>query len=98
MNQLDWNIFRHKYHDFGAMPFPISSVAIAGTFLLINPYLRRRMIARMSSLCGNSTMGGMIDLTTAYDGSLLKYYCMSCGTQHKQAVCPESEPKIKRIG
>jgi hypothetical protein len=29
---------------------------------------------------------------------LLKYYCMSCGTQHKQATCPKCGSKMKRIG
>jgi uncharacterized membrane protein len=32
------------------VPFPISLVVIVGTFLLLNFYLRRRMMARMGSL------------------------------------------------
>jgi hypothetical protein len=32
------------------IPFPISLVVIVGTFLLLNFYLRRRMMARMGSL------------------------------------------------
>ena len=68
------------------VPFPISLVVIVGTFLLLNFYLRRRMMARMGSLNGTSIMGGMFSPTTSYGSSALKYYCMSCGTQHKQCV------------
>jgi hypothetical protein len=34
------------------IPFPISIVAIIGTFLLLNFYLRRRIIARMGGMMG----------------------------------------------
>ncbi len=30
--------------------------------------------------------------------SKLKYYCMSCEAQHKQAECPKCGSKMKRIG
>ena len=78
------------------IPFPISLVAVVGTFLLLNFYLRRRMIARMGSVKG-TIMGGMFSPTSA-DGGSLKYYCMSCGMQHKQAACPVCGSKMKRIG
>jgi hypothetical protein len=72
------------------IPFPISIVAIIGTFLLLNFYLRRRMIARMGG------MTGMFSPTSTY-GSM-KYYCMSCGTQHKKIACPKCGSRMKRIG
>lgn len=78
------------------IPFPISLVAVVGTFLLLNFYLRRRMIARMGSVKG-TIMGGMFSPTST-DGGSLKYYCMSCGMQHKQAACPTCGSKMKRIG
>ena len=76
------------------VPFPISLVVIVGTFLLLNFYLRRRMMARM----GTSIMGGMFSPTTSYGSSAVKYYCMSCGTQHKQIACPKCGSKMRRIG
>jgi hypothetical protein len=79
-------------------PFPISLVVIVGTFLLLNFYLRRRMMTRMGSLNATSTMGGMFSPTAAYGSSPLKYYCMSCGTQHKQVACPKCGSKMRRIG
>ncbi|HYA83645.1 MAG TPA: hypothetical protein VEH06_09390 [Candidatus Bathyarchaeia archaeon] len=80
------------------VPFPISLVVIVGTFLLLNFYLRRRMMARMGSLNGTSIMGGMFSPTTSYGSSALKYYCMSCGTQHKQIACPKCGSKMRSIG
>jgi hypothetical protein len=78
------------------IPFPISIVVIIGTFLLLNFYLRRRMIARMGGI-NNSMMGaGMFSPTSTYGP--MKYYCMSCGTQHKQIACPKCGSKMKRIG
>lgn len=74
------------------IPFPISIVAIIGTFLLLNFYLRRRMMARMGSI--NNSM--MFSPTSTY--GLMKYYCMSCGTQHKQIACPKCGSKMRRIG
>ncbi|HYV52009.1 MAG TPA: hypothetical protein VE971_01835 [Candidatus Eisenbacteria bacterium] len=79
------------------VPFPISLVVIVGTFLLLNIYLRRRMMARMGSLNATSIMGGMFSPTAAYGSSTLKCYCISCGTQHKQVACPECGSKMRRI-
>jgi len=78
------------------IPFPISLVVIVGTFLLLNFYLRRRMIARMGSVQG-TIMGGMFGPTST-DGGSLKYFRMSCGMYHKQAACPKCGSKMKRIG
>ncbi|HET7149409.1 MAG TPA: hypothetical protein VFI73_13040 [Candidatus Nitrosopolaris sp.] len=78
------------------IPFPISLVAIAGTFLLLNFYLKRRMITRTGSVKG-TIMGGMFSPTST-DGGALKYYCMSCGIQHKQTECPLCGSKMKRMG
>ena len=80
------------------IPFPISLVVIVGAFLLLNVYLRRRMMARMGSLNATSIMGGMFSPTAAYNSSPMKYYCMSCGTQHKQVACPKCGSKMRRIG
>ncbi|MGB8933660.1 MAG: hypothetical protein WCC17_00975 [Candidatus Nitrosopolaris sp.] len=79
------------------VPFPVSLVVIVGTFLLLNFYLRR-MMARMGSLNATNVRGGMFSQTAAYGSSPLKYYCMSCGTQHKQVACPKCGSKMRRIG
>jgi rubrerythrin len=33
-----------------------------------------------------------------YGDNSLKYYCMSCGTQHKQVECPKCGSKMKKVG
>jgi rRNA maturation endonuclease Nob1 len=73
------------------LPFPISLAAIFGVFILLNLYMRRIMMRKTGSMTG-SVFG------SSDNSSLLKYYCMSCGTQHKQAACPKCGSKMKRVG
>ena len=83
------------------VPFPISLIAIIGVFSLLNLlYMRRRMVKRM----GMGMRGGISGSTSSSSssssmfGDTLKYYCMSCGTEHKQASCPKCCSKMKRVG
>ena len=76
------------------LPFPLSIVAIIGIFILLNLYMRKKMAARMGIGRGAGIFGSM---SSASDSSL-KYYCMSCGRQHKEASCPECGSKMKRVG
>lgn len=75
------------------LPFPISLAVIFGVFILLNMYMRRIMIKRMNAIGGS--MSTMLNDSNA---SLLKYYCMVCGTQHKEAACPKCGSKMKRVG
>jgi hypothetical protein len=72
------------------LPFPISLVVIIGVFILLNFYMRRRSMRRMG-IAGAGT-GGM------FGDNSLNYYCMSCGTKHKEAACPNCGSKMKRVG
>jgi hypothetical protein len=69
------------------IPFPISLVIIIAVFIMLNLYMRKRMMQRMGM--GSSMLGG---------DTSLKYYCMSCGTQHNQATCPKCGSKMRRVG
>jgi hypothetical protein len=80
------------------LPFPISLVVIIGIYLLLNFYLNRRAIAKMRDN-GVETFGSissMFGSMSGMTGSSLKYYCISCGTQHKQVSCPSCGSKIKK--
>jgi len=77
------------------LPFPISLLAIIGIFILLNYYMRKRMMRRMGMGGG---MFGSMSPSSMFGDSSLKYYCMSCGTQHKQAACPKCGSKMKRVG
>ena len=78
------------------VPFPISLVVIIGVFILLNFYMRKRMMKRMGM--GGVGIFGSMSPSSMFGDNSLKYYCMSCGTQHKQAVCPKCGSKMKRVG
>jgi hypothetical protein len=78
------------------LPFPLSLAAIFGVFILLNIYMRRVMIKRIGSMGGATMFGSMFG--ASQNSSSLKYYCMSCGTEHRQIECPKCGSKMKRIG
>jgi len=45
---------------------------------------------------GIGRAGGMSG--SMFGDNSLKYYCMSCGTKHKEAACPKCGSKMKRVG
>src|SRR5919198_5347277 len=71
------------------VPFPISLVAIIGVFILLNFYMRKRMMRKMGMGGGGLGMFGSISSSSMFGDNSLKYYCMSCGTNHKEASCPK---------
>ncbi|MGA7898178.1 MAG: hypothetical protein WA395_12075 [Nitrososphaeraceae archaeon] len=77
------------------LPFPISLVTIIGVFIVLNLYMRRRVMQRMG-MEGYGKLG-IVDSEVAQNSSL-KYYCMSCGTQHKDIECPKCGSKMKKVG
>jgi hypothetical protein len=75
------------------LPFPISLVVIIGVFILLNFYMRRRMMRRMGIGGGAGGMFG--SMSSMFGDKSLNYYCMSCGTKHKEAACPRCGWKMK---
>jgi hypothetical protein len=78
------------------IPFPISLVIIMGAFILLNLYMRNRMMRRMGM--GSGMLFGLMSSSSMSGGNSIRYYCMSCGMQHKQADCPNCGSKMKRVG
>jgi hypothetical protein len=76
------------------LPFPISLVTIIGVFILLSFYMRKRMMSRMG--IGGAGAGAMFG--SIFGDNSLKYYCMGCGTKHKEAACPNCGSKTKRVG
>jgi hypothetical protein len=76
------------------VPFPFSLVAIIGIFILLNFYMRKRMMRRMG--IGGAGMFG--SMSSMFGDNSLNYYCMSCGTKHREAACPKCGSKMKRVG
>ena len=77
------------------VPFPISLVTIIGVFILLNFYMRKRMMSRMGRGGGGGMFGSM---SSMFGDSSLKYYCISCRTKHREAPCPKCGSKMKRVG
>ena len=69
-----------------AVPFPFSLVAVIGVVLFLSYYIRKRQLGRMGLSGSFSKFGGR--------GGYNSYYCMNCGTKHKQAACPKCGSKI----
>ena len=80
------------------VPFPMSLAVIVGVFILFNFYMRNRTMRKM----GMGTRGGGIfnsmSSSMAGGNGSLKYYCISCGTQHKELACPNCGSRMKKVG
>jgi hypothetical protein len=79
------------------LPFPYDLASVLGLFILIN-FLRGRDILKRYG-----GTGGIRDLFSSLSSANsqsrpLKYYCMSCGKEHKEIACPNCGSKMKRIG
>ena len=47
---------------------------------------------------GMGGMFGSMSSSSMFGDNSLNYYCMSCGTKHRQAACPKCGSKMKRVG
>ena len=81
------------------LPFPASLLVALGAFVLLNFIRTRRMLKRAGvdikglfrSLSSSASMNGG-------QYTPIKYYCMSCGKEHKEIACPNCGSKMKRVG
>jgi hypothetical protein len=81
------------------LPFPVSLLVALGAFFLLNFIRTRRMLKRAGvdikglfrSLSSSTSMNGG-------QYTPIKYYCMSCGKEHKEIACPNCGSKMKRVG
>jgi rRNA maturation endonuclease Nob1 len=58
--------------------------------------MRNRMMKKIG--IGGGMLFGSMSSNSMFEDSAVRYYCMSCGTQHKQAACPKCGSKMKRVG
>ena len=84
------------------LPFPYDFISVLGLLVLVN-YLRvirsfKRGdggIRRIKDMFG-SVLQPIPDNSQQY--GYLRYYCMSCGKEHKDVTCPNCGSKMKRVG
>ncbi|MGH9926459.1 MAG: hypothetical protein ACRD5B_13895 [Nitrososphaeraceae archaeon] len=82
------------------LPFPASLVAAIGGFMLVN-FLRTRLMLKKMGIGMKGLFGSLrsSDASPSMSGySPIKYYCMSCGNEHKEIACPKCGSKMKRVG
>jgi hypothetical protein len=73
------------------LDFPYSLIVILAIVIPLS-LLRRRQRMKKMGLNGGSFFGrGPFG-----SGSGMKYYCISCGTKHNQAECPNCGSKMKK--
>ena len=84
------------------LPFPIDLVVALGAFLFLNFLRTRSMLKRVGI---DNMKGWFRSLRSSYSSSMygggytpIKYYCMSCGKEHKEIACPNCGSKMKRVG
>lgn len=101
LNQLKW---MGVYIAIGVgialvLPFPISLAGALGAFLLLNYIRARRMLKRAGMKNMKEFFKSLSASSSTYGGySPIKYYCMSCGKEHKEIACPNCGSKMKRAG
>src|SRR6266498_2608904 len=77
------------------IPFPISLLAFFLTIVGID-FLRARRTMKNMGIHSIREMLGRLSVHTGYPK--VKYYCMSCGFEHREISCPKCGSKMKRVG
>jgi hypothetical protein len=67
-----------------------------GFFNLFSMYRRKTIMKRMA--VGADIGTGIFPCGNVTGGTSLKYYCMSCGTQHREAAYLKCWSKMERVG
>jgi rubrerythrin len=89
--------------------FPTDLVLLVILFVLMSVYNRRCMLKRLGLLNASETKGvkgffkSFFQIPTSStmfgdSSSQVKYFCMSCGNEHKEISCPKCGSKMKRVG
>ena len=90
--------------------FPIDLVLLIVLFVLMSIYNRRNMLRRLGILETDHVKGVKGFFKSLFQAppsssifggsssSQIKYFCMSCGNEHKEISCPKCGSKMKRVG
>ena len=82
------------------LPFPASLLGAIGGFMLVN-FLRTRAMLKKAGVSVRGLFGPLRSsgLGPSMNGyNPIKFYCMSCGNEHKEIACPKCGSKMKRVG
>ena len=93
---VDGSILRVKPSNIFCYPISWSLLAIFTAIIGID-YLRARYIMKKMGVNNIRQMFGALS-GPQFGYQSLKYYCMSCGTEHRETSCPKCGSKMKRVG
>jgi hypothetical protein len=82
------------------LPFPYDFFSAIALFILINFLRDRSILKRYGGTGGIKDIFGLLSSSMSRNdqSSPLKYYCMSCGKEHREIACPNCGSKMKRVG
>jgi hypothetical protein len=81
------------------LPFPYDIISVFGLFTLITYFRMRRIMKRYGTGMGRiKDVFGSPPSSMSGNNRGLKYYCMSCGREHREIACPYCGSKMKRAG
>jgi hypothetical protein len=82
------------------LPFPYELISVLGLFILINFLRGRSILKRYGGTGGIRDLFGSLSssMSSNNQSGSLKYYCMSCGKEHREIACPICGSKMKRVG
>ena len=86
--------------------FPIDLIMLIIAFIVINIYKTRAMLKKLGILNDSNLkdirgfIKSLFRSPTSYmdNNSSVRYYCMSCGNEHREIACPKCGSKMKRVG
>jgi hypothetical protein len=79
------------------LPFPLSFFVYLAVFLIIN-FVRTRLRLKKMGISMESLFKQSSSILDSSRHTTVRYYCMSCGKEHREIACPECGSKMKRIG
>ena len=96
---MDWILYGVGFILIFLLPYPYDFVSIFGLFTLVT-YIRMRHIMKRYGIGANriKDVFGSPPSSMSGNNQGLKYYCMSCGKEHREIACPYCGSKMKRAG
>ena len=81
------------------LPFPYDIISVFGLFTLITYFrIRCTMKRYRTGMDGIKDVFGPLPSSMSGNNRGLKYYCMSCGIEHREIACPYCGSKMKKAG
>lgn len=85
--------------------FPLDLIMLIIAFIIINIYKTRVMLKKLGILDESnikdikSLIKSLFRSPSSYtdDSVSVRYYCMSCGNEHREISCPKCGSKMKKV-